>query len=224
LHYYAKIQVVTGVAAGIITGGLSTFIGVGTFASHVADAKGFVSSLWQALDVVSNEPGISVSKQGFEDSKQSSSSSSPALPPKNGSFSQNPPQYPQQTSSYPQQTTSYSVQQTPANLDVRQIPTEQLEKLLQYHKEMAWQLEREIQERRNQQPSAPPTYPPQQQQQQYPQSYSPQQQTYSPQPQTYSPQPQTYSPQQQQFQGGYSPQGYPPNQLYPTQSIQQPPK
>lgn len=62
INYYAKAQVVSGVAVGILTGGLSTVVGGVAFASHLLDAKNFVISLWNAMDSVANERGSVVSQ------------------------------------------------------------------------------------------------------------------------------------------------------------------
>jgi len=253
LHYYAKIQVGTGIAVGILTSGLSTVVGVGTFATHVMDAKKFVTSLWLALDAIAPEPGVSIHREGFEDKPQqatppsyqstpqttpptynsappqapyspapsqppyapqgapSQPQYSPQGPPIQSQYAQ-PPYVPQGTPIQPQyaQPPSTSPAQ-PGNNDWKSMSVEQLEKQLQYHKETAWKLEREIFERRQQMQysGAQQGYPPQQYQQ-YPPGAPPQQfqggnQQYQGAPAQY-PSQGPYSPQAPhtapQFQGG----------------------
>jgi len=238
LHYYAKLQVASGVVVGVLTGGLSTVIGVGTFANHISDAKGFVRSLWQVLDAISVENGVSISREGFDEL----ASAPPNLPPKSyGVPPYTPPQ--QANNNYVQSggvthnsTSQSSMYVTPSYVpqttDLNLIPVEQLEKLLQYHKDTAWRIEREISERKQGMNS--PQYGQHSQVQTQGQQQPPQGQTQYGQP----PQGQTqYANSVPQYSQPIQPQGqtqygqppqhpYSPQQqfYYPNQQNQQPPR
>eukprot|EP01119_Soliformovum_irregulare_P018303 TRINITY_DN558_c0_g1_i1.p1 TRINITY_DN558_c0_g1~~TRINITY_DN558_c0_g1_i1.p1 ORF type:complete len:280 (+),score=74.79 TRINITY_DN558_c0_g1_i1:66-842(+) len=183
LHYFAKITVATGVVTGIVTGGLSTIIGVGTFANHVADAKSFTTQFWNTLDGIAVEPGkIGAAFQEAPPYSPEQQRGSPAphhvvpvsTPPVYASppqgYYQQPPVQSQQGYTQPpysqpvQQYAQSPVQQPPQPVysqppaqstptspaqDFSSIPTEQLEKLLQYHKDSAWKIESEMNRRRH---------------------------------------------------------------------------
>lgn len=56
LQYYARIKFVSAVAVGVLTGGISTLVGAGTFANHVAEARDFFARLWLAIEQLTGEP------------------------------------------------------------------------------------------------------------------------------------------------------------------------
>jgi hypothetical protein len=63
VHYYAKLKVASGIAMGILTGGLSTLVGVGTFASHAVDAEKFIHAMWIMMDNMAKSPSQTI-KEG----------------------------------------------------------------------------------------------------------------------------------------------------------------
>eukprot|EP01117_Protostelium_nocturnum_P008700 TRINITY_DN3117_c0_g3_i1.p1 TRINITY_DN3117_c0_g3~~TRINITY_DN3117_c0_g3_i1.p1 ORF type:complete len:304 (+),score=144.70 TRINITY_DN3117_c0_g3_i1:73-984(+) len=225
VHYYAKVKVVTGLAVGILTSGISTLFGAATFASHASDAEGFIKNLFQFLENNARAPSVMISKTGTDGSTQSapknaqqpygyqSPQQSPHYPPQgyyppqqqqgqqvppysphqSPSFPPHqqviPPSYPQgSSSSYDPQSGYYSpTQSTPSMdhsyqqpahstleftpppvqhsqlrdqnqqnavdalvlpFDLKALKNEELEKYLQFYKESAWKVERELMERK----------------------------------------------------------------------------
>eukprot|EP01118_Nematostelium_gracile_P003909 TRINITY_DN1459_c0_g1_i1.p1 TRINITY_DN1459_c0_g1~~TRINITY_DN1459_c0_g1_i1.p1 ORF type:complete len:270 (-),score=98.72 TRINITY_DN1459_c0_g1_i1:28-837(-) len=149
LHYYAKLQVASGLVVGIITGGLSTAVGVATFATHIADAKGFVKAFWQALDAIALAPGNTLSREGFDEKpQQGQPPQQPGYAPQQG-YAQPPQGYGAPVYSPPPQHYGQQPGFSPQQSEFATLTLEQLEKQLQYHKEICWKIEKEMFERRN---------------------------------------------------------------------------
>eukprot|EP01116_Phalansterium_solitarium_P019047 TRINITY_DN5215_c0_g1_i2.p1 TRINITY_DN5215_c0_g1~~TRINITY_DN5215_c0_g1_i2.p1 ORF type:complete len:306 (+),score=81.38 TRINITY_DN5215_c0_g1_i2:126-1043(+) len=91
LNYFAHIKVAKAAVIGILTGGLSTVVGAGTFTAHVADANRFVASLFLVLEGLAvRRPSIVVSRTDSAPITRQQSPQQPAYP----SYSPYPPQQP----------------------------------------------------------------------------------------------------------------------------------
>jgi hypothetical protein len=55
IQYYARVKFVSAVAVGVLTGGLSTLVGAGTFANHVSEARDFFARLWFMIEQLTGE-------------------------------------------------------------------------------------------------------------------------------------------------------------------------
>eukprot|EP01027_Heterolobosea_sp_BB2_P025299 GEZU01038821.1.p1 GENE.GEZU01038821.1~~GEZU01038821.1.p1 ORF type:complete len:471 (-),score=87.28 GEZU01038821.1:349-1761(-) len=76
LHHYAKLKIVTGVVGAVLTSGLTTVVGAGTYANHVLESKGFVHSMWAVIDgQATGSPRI------IQDQSQSQQQHAGAVPP-----------------------------------------------------------------------------------------------------------------------------------------------
>lgn len=64
IAYSAKVLAARAALVGVLTGGLSAAVGIGTGAKHYSEAREFVLSIWQRLDSLAHVKGI---KQVDED-------------------------------------------------------------------------------------------------------------------------------------------------------------
>jgi len=237
VSYWAKVLVGKGIALGILTGGLSTVVGVGTFASHVTEARKFVASLYAFIDGLAGCSSIVVSRTGFGDQPY------PQTQPvqQQGQYYQAPPP---QNQGAPQYYQGNNAQQNPYQMPYQQYPQSSPyqnqypqqgnPQQMQYQSQPGPQGQFPPQAQNQQAPNSPQQTPYQQPQQtqyqqppqqgQYPPQQPPPQGSTQPQPQ-YSPQPGPNSPQPTQFQQpqpgpGPNSQAPPPQATYQGQPPQ----
>jgi len=55
-HHYARVRKL-GIAAGVLTNGITVAVGAGTLAVHVASAKKFFHNFWENVDALAHENG-----------------------------------------------------------------------------------------------------------------------------------------------------------------------
>eukprot|EP01117_Protostelium_nocturnum_P015463 TRINITY_DN6004_c0_g1_i1.p1 TRINITY_DN6004_c0_g1~~TRINITY_DN6004_c0_g1_i1.p1 ORF type:complete len:225 (+),score=74.31 TRINITY_DN6004_c0_g1_i1:60-734(+) len=146
VHYFAKVKTGTGLAFGVLTGGLSTIIGAATFTSQLNDAKALMSTLLAYLEGISSAPSVLISRNGEVAANATPSDSSPST----GSTSPPSVALPSEVTKVSPQSANETKKESesPHSSDLKMISTEELEKRLNYHKEEAWRMEREIMERK----------------------------------------------------------------------------